>query len=128
MREIKFRAKALTGGLIHFSLYDVTNYFPGDGVFYVGGTPCEVGSEQEYTGLKDKNGKEIYEGDIIRYKESSGNVTEIYPVEWEDGCFTVYNPFAGDEGDCARTLIKNNDTVEVIGDIYSNPELLKEGS
>ena len=80
----------------------------------------------QYTGLKDKNEKEIYEGDIIEIKGYSnkgyntGLVKEIYVVEFKDFCWS-----------CGIKSLLNLATInwasiEVIGNIYDNPELLSE--
>src|SRR3990167_4744012 len=65
----------------------------------------------QYTGLKDKNGKEIYEGDIVKRKDSSG-VFEIAEVQFRRGRYNIgdYDPTYG---------------WTIIGNIYENSELLK---
>lgn len=73
----------------------------------------------EYTGLKDKNNKEIYEGDILF--ESFGK--RYYKVVFENGGFRA--EFNGDFEEYSLDLI---DVVaqgcEIVGNIYENPELL----
>jgi hypothetical protein len=75
----------------------------------------------QYTGLKDENGKEIYEGDIV-FRDILGE-DEIYVVEYNPSD-AGYNPFcvAGEFND-ECILTKHS---RVIGNIHENPELLEK--
>ena len=76
----------------------------------------------EFTGLTDKNGKDIFEGDIIRSvngmkKDKTGKFVEnaiVFAVKYDMASFNV------------SSLALVTDSIEVIGNIYDNPELLKE--
>lgn len=87
-----------------------------------------VGNIMQYTGLKDKKGKEIYEGDIVKMfdEDNRDNICEVlfnnggFIVEWDGN-------FAGGEADLTTVgwAIEEGIEIEVIGNIYQNPNLLK---
>lgn len=105
MREIKFRAWDGEGMRDVFSV----QAFSGE-VLYAGG--IKDWKLMQYTGLKDKNGVEIYEGDIIR--RGTGYVFEVKVREYALGFANNASAFGYD--------IHHSD--EIIGNIYEHPNLL----
>lgn len=82
---------------------------------------------EQYTGLKDKNGKEIYEGDILNCEDAWWNAagpthheSPIIVVEWNK-YHCGFDPFADYDCDCGVYI--EGQQVEVIGNIHEDPEI-----
>ena len=80
----------------------------------------QIIARNQYTGLKDKNGKEICEGDLVEY---CGYFGEIIYNDDSDGGARFMPRFADD--DCVWHEKERWYNLEIIGNIYENPELLK---
>lgn len=86
--------------------------------------PYAHGKEEQCTGLKDKNGRLIYEGDIIRLPWQAGWPDLIGVVKFNElyACFLLSKTIT----DRAEQSFWWNESKEVIGNIHENPELLED--
>ena len=124
MREIKFRAWDKEKNMwTNFKIFDNSTFFmdKNTGVWFnKNHKEYERFELMQYTGVKDKNGKEIYEGDIIICKYGPQIAME---VKWVDEGFRTLGKY---DGDNYVGFVKNN--AEVIGNIYENKNLLEENN
>ncbi len=137
-REIKFRA--WTGAEMEYSVI-VGKY----GAFYVNPGVKGDGLDEkdkaclttfntlypintsimQFTGLKDKNGKEIYEGDIVKDKPEEMKEI-IYQIKWNEFC-ARFDLWWKDGSSCIKSdLVDSPTCYEVIGNIYENPEIITQ--
>ena len=107
MREIKFRAWGWDGAMSYDDL-------PGDALRWKYRDGQAVDAIMQYTGLKDKNGKEIYEGDIV-----SAGRQGVCPVEFAYGGWCLH-------GSVSFVSLFSDVDIELLGNIYENPELLEK--
>lgn len=136
MREIKFRAWDPTRKrMVYRGLFDKNWYYTERND--ENGTNLAYGISQrdqvtlktmQFTGLLDKNGKEIYEGDIVEFDdlEYCGNLNkEKAEVIFDEGSSLV-EFMDCNSGKSQEYLFTYNKYIAIIGNIYENPELLKE--
>lgn len=134
-REIKFRAWLKP--VDHFDGEMIFEGCDSDSIMISNGNGFSVLEEYEYldkdrfeimqyTGLKDKNGVEIYEGDIVQYEDG-----KILKVLFKLGYFFAYDGYTNTSEASERMLFDDRTPFEpsfeikVIGNIHENPELLK---
>lgn len=137
MREILFRGKRKDNGKwvygyyfamhhnddrdhIHQFLIPLDTPLPKDRP--IGDIQVEVDppTVDQYTGLTDRNGKRIFEGDVVTAYWKSNDTKQTFRVIFESGAFPFENGYARD----MVTVIYD---IEVIGNVHDNPELLERG-
>jgi len=117
MREIKFRVyNKEKKKFVYYTTEDLYFMVVDDKIFSGLYNKDIFEKEQQYTGLSDKQGKEIYEGDIIQYDESGYTNKEKKKVEFRGSSFMC--------GCQCLNEMQLHLLWVVVGNIHANPELL----
>ncbi len=120
MREIKFRAWDKVNKIMHEDAFDAVRSFTS--MMY----RPERFALMQFTGLKDKNGKEIYEGDVVAFNKQRGVVAGVVAIDEDwlevsiidiDNIEPIYEDY--------KSRMEKWYILKVIGNIYDNPELIK---
>ena len=136
MREIKFRARRTDkdefafGDLLtgmgykkgKFFILPHLSYYPSD-CKSVDGYEVVPETIGQFTGLYDKNGKEIYEGDILAFDKSYTDFKDVIEVRFVRGVFVFL--WNGNLEDECPINAPTREWANVIGNIHDNPELIK---
>ena len=116
----KFRAwlkkeQKMDNEIDHISWLEDELYCIGDGITYM--VLAEDLVLMQSTGLKDKNGKEIFEGDVVSIDTDE---FDLLFVKYESGIYWLM-----DDEECVEHLSDYYKYVSIVGNIYENPELLE---
>ena len=126
MREIKFRAwlkeKKIMGEVLGIDILHKETFFSNEDVDCYEHTDFKDIELMQYTGLKDMREKEIYEGDIVKLRANHGIGVVKYYDEW--GAFVI--EYIKPKPLVVLGISYYKEDIEVIGNIYENPELIKE--
>lgn len=116
MRMVLAEAIDFTTGFVYYSYHDYT-VEGGDNVYgdTISFENCVL---IQSTGLKDKNDKEIYEGDVVHAYSEGARLIGV--IEYFDNAYCIK-----DKNGIYNSLWTNAEQYEIIGDIYRNPELVE---
>ena len=126
MRDIKFRAWDIIQECYYYNVQGTHDSYIADSFQNI--LDNEYLITEQYTGLKDKNGVEIYENDIINVLDGEDVEDPYYAyleIRYDQGKFYFHNAYAVTFDDVLDGEILD---VEVIGNIHENADLLEEQS
>lgn len=148
MREIEFRAKDLNGNWV-FGFYSPRIWFPSfeqtPNIKISTGSDVEIeiNTLGQYTGLKDKNGTKIFEGDIVKLTRThiyapttsfhNKDLVSLHKIYWDEEKHAFYQRHFNIESERfigGGSLVFNDERadeniIEIVGNIWDTPELLK---
>lgn len=127
MREIKYRSAhyKYDGKFSHFSYWGFINH-KGEYDKDCFASPSSSKDtyrkvEEQYTGIKDKNGRKVFEGDVVEFVDYNRSYEDLFlnkgTIEYDQFGYVITNRFEVDMEDI------DWDQVEVIGNIHENPDL-----
>ena len=138
MREILFKGKRLhngewiTGYLLRYddgrarivpNNTDIFCFEKDESIIQTVAHRVDPETVRQYTGFVDKNSKKIFEGDIVSIYNSKAF---LFAVAWNDNHYILKCTTNG-VSDNILNVIESPEDVEVVGNIYDNPELIKDG-
>ena len=134
-KEIKFRLRK-DGQIVGYEMWFRGDgsykprwiYAPPDNVFSLSNSYIEHDSKDEFIGLHDKSGAEIYKGDIVGYQwlPKLKQFYAVVPIKYEAGCFCVFIGRMNVRSHIEIGHLDTGNNIKIIGNTTDNPELLKE--
>ena len=120
MREIKFRMLEQWDDAWRWQTFTLPKDLGMDNEIYLNSERYRLDTLGQFSGLKDKNGEEIWEGDIIKMLDYGGS-TKYAKVIYSRASFVLEDM---ERNDNYSIVMQDSYQMEIIGNIYENPELL----
>jgi uncharacterized phage protein (TIGR01671 family) len=118
MSEIKFRGKSVNGKIWIYGCYAKNSYHELNGKEYIDCIEVIPKTVGQFTGKRDDKGNEIYKGHLVEWTSLNVEGKQIGEVTFLEGCWFI-------QGDRANSLLYDCLTIEIIGNIHENPELME---